>query len=151
MGKKHRRTIRREVDETISLATDEQLRNLRAELGREINARGAELSEIRRRLDAVIHEISGRKIGTTSGLRISEHAVLRYLERVKGVDMAAVREEIAALAETAEIKGDRGYARRQVGDLIFGSDEYQGHITTVYHANESTVVFDSGWSKEDRA
>ena len=33
--------------------------------------------------------------------RISDHAVIRYLERIKGVDIAAVRAEIMALCAHA--------------------------------------------------
>jgi len=41
------------------------------------------------------------------GLNISDHAVLRYMERVRGVDMEAIRAEIAAaVAEGQQIAPD---------------------------------------------
>lgn len=38
-------------------------------------------------------------------IHITEHAVYRYLERVKGIDMDAVRAEIAAKIAVAEAFG----------------------------------------------
>ena len=39
---------------------------------------------------------------TTRRIRITDHAVLRYLERVRGLDVEAVRAEIAASCAIAE-------------------------------------------------
>lgn len=38
----------------------------------------------------------------SSRFHITDHAVVRYLERVKGVDMKAVRREIAKAVQIAE-------------------------------------------------
>ena len=46
---------------------------------------------------------------TLRRIRITDHAVLRYLERVKGVDVAAARAEIAArVAVAADHPGATG-------------------------------------------
>lgn len=36
-------------------------------------------------------------MNTNAAVKVSDHAVLRYIERVKGVDLEALRREIAAL------------------------------------------------------
>lgn len=60
----------------------------------------------------------------TAAIRISDHAVLRYLERVCGLDIKAVRAEIARRAglaaehpgASAVISG--GFAFRLRGDVV---------------------------------
>lgn len=48
-------------------------------------------------------------------LHITDHAVLRYLERVHGVDIGAVRERIGAAVDTAAGAAERlGVARYAV-------------------------------------
>jgi hypothetical protein len=39
---------------------------------------------------------------TTAGMTISDHALVRFIERVKGVSLDCYREEIAALISPAE-------------------------------------------------
>lgn len=129
--------------DSIVQLDDEALRNLKYELGRAFNQQATVLNELRARLDAVKLEEQRRKTATATGLHISDHAVLRYLERVKGVDMAAVREEIAALAdETRRADSRDRYARRRspTSNLIFGLNEADGTVTTVFTDAEDAIM-----------
>jgi len=144
MGKRTRRRSRQNADATISAASDESLRNMQAELSRSANSLSAQLAELRRRMDMIANEIEGRKRGTSHGLRISDHAVLRYLERVRGIDMDATREEIAEIAARARVTSDGRYGVREGDGLLFGSDEDTGHITTVMTPREASTVTETG-------
>lgn len=65
----------------------------RASVGRQMHAVGKSYQELRMPNDFLTRRIRQVTSGET-GIGISDHAVLRYLERVKGVDMRAVRDEI---------------------------------------------------------
>lgn len=58
-----------------------------------------------KRLEKEIHKLNKRK-----GLIVSEHALLRYLERVTGIDLDMIRNEIASkeIVELAERFGGNG-------------------------------------------
>lgn len=61
---------------------------------------------------------------------ITDHAVIRYLERVQGVDIRAVRLEIAALVANGLEKGACG--------VLIAGIEYRiedGHVVTVQKAS----------------
>jgi hypothetical protein len=57
---------------------------------------------------------------------VSDHALLRYLERVKGIDVAAARTEIEALIGSAGMLGDAALVR---AGHIFVVEAYR--VTTV--------------------
>lgn len=58
-------------------------------------------------------------------LRVSDHAVVRYLERIRGLDIDALRDEIAGKAELAlDYPGSNGVLR-------------DGHL---YRVVNSTVI-----------
>lgn len=64
----------------------------------------------------------------TPTFEASDHAVVRYLERVKGVDITAIREEMALeCANAKEVCGDR---IRSANGAIFCLNA-EGFITTV--------------------
>lgn len=137
-----RRARHAEAIASVLEMADEQLKDLAHELGREIGQKGREMSEIRGRLDAVKAERERRATTTTQGFNISDHAVLRYLERIKGVDVQAVREEIAGLAKKQKLDrhGDR-YAREDTGGgLIFGFNGVDQTVTTIMTPRENNVV-----------
>lgn len=98
----HRAQRRREslyaAEDTIDAMTDNELNNVAFELGREMAARSQETNELRKRLTKVQGEKERRRTVTSVGICVSDHAVLRYLERHKGLDVAAVREEIMRMA-----------------------------------------------------
>lgn len=57
---------------------------------------------------------------------VTDHALVRYLERVHGVDIEAVRAEVAALVRPAY---ERGMVYFQTDDLIFALSGR--HVKTV--------------------
>lgn len=131
------------VRASIETLSDAELKNLAFELGREMGARSLEVNELRLRLEAVRAERDRRRTVTSEGICISDHAVLRYLERHKGLDVSAMREEIIAMARRAG-KFDSGdvYATRVDEDsgTIMGINELTGVVTTVFNPREATIM-----------
>jgi hypothetical protein len=135
-----RRDLLREATQTLKGLSIEQLRNLRFEVGRELNQQQTVINDLRLRLDAVMHEIAGRD-QEWDGYRITDHAVLRYLERHKGMNVDAVRQEIAEMVKAS--KGVDLTRRRHEGmKTTIGVDERDGFkaVTTVYHEEELAVM-----------
>jgi len=128
--------------EGVRELTDEQLKDLTHELGREKNQIGRMMGELSARIDAVRAERMRRNTATTKGFHISDHAVLRYLERIKGVDVAAVREEIAVLAARQKLeRHEHRYAREDTGDgLIFGFNGVDKTVTTIMTPTENSII-----------
>jgi hypothetical protein len=79
-----------------------------------------------RQLTLIVEAIDGAD--EARPFEASDHAVVRYLERVRGVDVSAVREEIAMTCERATAL---------IGDKMRGADGFlyccnnDGFITTV--------------------
>lgn len=142
-AKRRRKQARDVVNETLKLMSDSDLNNLCRELAREINARNQATKELRMRFDLAKMEKERRRTETTLGLHISDHAVLRYLERHKGVDIQAAREEIAVMGRRAGRLGSGDmYARRrdEVTGLTMGINEETNTITTVFNETENKIL-----------
>jgi hypothetical protein len=135
--RRRRRVLRAEALAAMTSLTDAELKNLRYEIGREIGIRAQAV-----RLEAVKDEISRRGISTPAGVHISDHAIVRYMERVKGVNIAAVRAEIGELAARARSQkgGRNGRRRDEATGLVFGCDETVQHVTTVFSEDELPVL-----------
>lgn len=142
-AKRRRQTLRDEAKAQLEAMSDSDLNNMCHELAREINARNQATNEVRIRLDWVRMEKERRRTSTTVGIHISDHAVLRYLERHKGVDTQAAREEIAAMGMRAgQLGSGNMYARRrdeQTG-LTMGINEETNIVTTVFNETESKII-----------
>jgi hypothetical protein len=95
--------------EEIEPLTLDELNVLRVELGREHNQHIQSANLTRKKLDTIKNVMFIRKNGGAIG--VTDHAVLRYLERHKGVDVRAAREEINELAQRrkASIEGSDGH------------------------------------------
>lgn len=80
----------------------DEVNSLRIELGREHadNLRASHLT--RAKLDVIRAVMFTRKNGGEIG--ISDHAVLRYMERHKGIDVRSVRLELAEIAKSHKLK-----------------------------------------------
>ena len=79
---------------------------------------------------------------TTAGIHISDHAVLRFLERYKGVDTQQVREEIVAMAQrSGKLDSGKQYARRRdhQSGITMGINELSNVVTTVFTETENAV------------
>lgn len=143
----HRAQRRREsfyaAEDAIKVMTDDELNNVAFELGREMSARSQEINELRKRLTKVQGEKERRRTMTSVGVCVSDHAVLRYLERHKGLDVAAVREEIMQMAgRVARLDSGDIHATRldEVTGLTIGLNEVTGVVTTLYNAREELVM-----------
>ena len=140
---RHRKEAFYAAEDTIKAMTDDELNNMAFELGREMSARSQEQNELRKRHEAVKHEKERRRTLTSVGICVSDHAVLRYLERHKGLDVAAVREEIMRLAgRIAQLDSGDIHASRRDDEtgLTIGLNEVTGVVTTLYNANERLVM-----------
>lgn len=70
------------------------------------------------------------------GLKVSGHAVLRYLERVRGVDLGAIEREIAdAVANGRDIGGGAVVGEKRTTFIV-----KDGWIVTVLPRGSSTYV-----------
>lgn len=128
------------IDGDIVSMSDADLKNLHYEVARAQNEARDKLAEINRRLDAIRAERMAREVRTSSGIAISEHAVVRYLERHKGMDIAAIREEIAALAMAATSARPGKYGLRHGDGISFGVDEEGKTVTTVLNGVEANII-----------
>lgn len=141
--KQRRKESSRAAKAEIANMSDADLKNMAFELGREIGQQAQITNELRIRLDAVRNERERRRTATEEGISISDHAVLRYLERHKGVDVKVIRAEIVEMARRAgKFDSGNGYARRVdgVSGLTMGLDEVRGVVTTVFVDRESAVM-----------
>lgn len=133
-GREQKRRAKKRIviDDTIAQMSDDDLRNLRAEIVREESVAWSVVNEVKRRKDMICKELDRRARPPTShGLGISDHAVVRYLERHKGMDIAAIREEIGELAAKASGGRSDKYGIRKGDGLAFAVDDETGHVLTV--------------------
>jgi hypothetical protein len=139
-----RQHARRTAREAILGLSDDDLRNMEKELGRELNQRISKANEIRTRFDIVRNEQERRRASATNGLLISDHAILRYLERYKGVDIQAIREEIAAMATRAKLPSPspQMYSKHKDPEtnITLAINEATNTVTTVFNDTETTIL-----------
>lgn len=97
----------------IEQLTNPQLVNLRDDINQELNAVGTRSRYLNRKRDHISAILRSR---ADPPIKISDHAVIRYLEKVKGHDLDAMRAEISALA--LEAKDGLGIICRGKGDAV---------------------------------
>jgi len=137
-----RRNLRQSAISALEALSMEELVNMRFELGRAVAAQCTMANDLRMRGEAVKVEIERRRTTTPSGVHITDHAVLRFLERAKGVDVNGARAELGKMAlEARSLSGGRmGQRRHEPTGLIFGVDEESVRVTTVFHDAEAAVM-----------
>ena len=122
----------------------EELINLRAETAREIGIIQSSISDLRSRIDLIREELDKRTDQQFNGFRITDHAVVRYLQRHKGIDMDAVRQEIAEIASRSKPtrnNGVRTIARKDDETaLSLGISEGDHTVTTVFQDRELVAL-----------
>jgi predicted nuclease with TOPRIM domain len=72
-----------------------QLNNAEADLEAlkiEVSNKQRELSQVQKNIDVLKYQMS--KLNNNDNLKVSEHAIVRYFERVKGFDIEAIEKEI---------------------------------------------------------
>jgi len=140
--KRRRKQVRQEAMDMLAKLSDGDLKNLRFEVGREMAMQSAKINSLRVRLDAIKSEFERRNTSTPAGIHITDHALVRYLERIKGVDVNAVRAEIGemALRARSERDGRMGRRRDPTTGLVIGMDENALHVTTVFGDDEMVAL-----------
>lgn len=108
-----------------SAARQKSLKDEVASLENQLRECNTEIKELNKRIDA----ISKQRLEPV----LTEHALLRYLERVKGVDLKAIHEEIL----TPEVKHQIGV----IGSGSFTQNGYrlivkQGIVITIENVGE---------------
>lgn len=126
------------ADKLASLISkpNSELVALRADIGSLMHVHGAAVNKLRIDAEAITAILHGRE---RPDLEVSDHAVVRWLEKVKGMDVTEIRNDIAAMARAAKANGD-GETCRAKGDAVAYS---HGDITFVVakHNTIVTVVF----------
>lgn len=118
------------VDE---MSTDDLIAE-RSSLGDQTRQLGARIASMNGRMGAINKELQRRQKNCNRP-EITDHAVLRYLERTKGLDVAAVRAEMSGLiAAATHEKRDHGRGALRNGNLLFL--RRQQRIQTVFFVNE---------------
>lgn len=138
------RAIQADVLSSIATLSDDELKNLTHELAREIEVLTNRRTALKQRIDGVRGERERRATLTTHGLHISDHAVMRYLERHKGVDVQAAREEIAAMAIANGWRDKHTEAGARAIDattgIVAGFNGKTGVVTTILNRDEIEVI-----------
>lgn len=137
-----RRDERQKAITVVRTLSDDDLKNVAHELGREMAQKANEMNDLRSRLDAVKMERQRRNTLTSGGLHISDHAVLRYLERYKGVDTAVIREEIAGMAKrSGRLDSGEQYSRHrdEKSGITMGINGVANIVTTVFTEAENDI------------
>lgn len=144
--RKARKAVRERTRAEIDTMTMQELKNMRAELSREIGLQAKTVQELRLRTETVKKEIERRETSTPVGLNISDHALVRYMERVKGIDMLAMRAELGEIAARAKNSkpGRHGARIDAISGLIVGVDEECMHVTTIFSPREAAVLDGDG-------
>ena len=102
----------------IANMTLDELNSLRVEIGRQHAIQCEAASVSRGKLDTIKAAMFALKHGGNIG--ISDHALLRYMERHKGIDVRAIRHELASLAKGTKtlIDGEQGHFLTSDGVVV---------------------------------
>jgi hypothetical protein len=140
--KKRRKQIKQEALEMLAKLSDADLKNLRHEVGREMAMQSVKINDLRVRLEAIRSEQERRGTLTPAGIHITDHALVRFLERVKGVDVESARAEIGEMAKRARSEKDGRMGRRRdpITGLVVGVDETTTNVTTVFGDDEMVAL-----------
>jgi len=115
-------TRRRKVKEVLTIKKDEQ-----QVLSREINQLIRNVKDI----ESNIQTLKAKKISINS-ITVTEHAILRYLERVEGVDIERVKKDIVDGETLKRIQTlGPGYYPRTVDEIPFRIRVKDNAVVTV--------------------
>ncbi len=119
---------------SISHMTLDDLHDLQNQLGMENSKLQTAKNICRMKLDA-IKAVMDEKRGQ-GDMGISDHAVLRYLERHKGLDVAAIRSEIRALIPEKRLSRRRKSEHHDIGDGLIAVIPGGSIVATIYKQKE---------------
>jgi len=115
---------------TFPAMSNDELASLRVDLGRVAQVKASEQTIAHSRIARITQILRARTRGRWD---VTDHAVIRYLERVKAVDVTAIREEIASIVDRAServpVKGDAtGLVANGLTFVVTGD----GRVVTVH-------------------
>jgi hypothetical protein len=113
-----------------------QLAAMRADLGSLMHVHGAMVNKFRVEAEAITAILHSRE---RPELEVSDHAIVRWLEKVRGFDMDALRREIAGAALKAK-QSTGGAICRAKGDAVAYTADNITFIVA-HRNNIVTVVF----------
>lgn len=128
------------IRKQLALLSDSELMSLQSETGKEMSSLGKKLSSRRSTLQLIKNELGRRSESrrATGGFLVSDHAIVRYLERHKNMDMEAIRKEIFTLAK--ESKRLDGSDRFKNGNAVLAINQDKQHISTIMNIEEEELV-----------
>jgi hypothetical protein len=113
-----------------------QLAAMRADLGSLMHVHGATVNKLRVESEAITAILHARD---RPDLEVSDHAIVRWLEKVKGFDMDALRQEITSAAQEAKRLGDNAICRAKGDAVAYTKDDIT--FVVAHRNNIVTVVF----------
>ncbi len=113
-----------------------QLAAMRADIDSLMHVHGAAVNRLRIEAEAITVILHQRE---KPELEVSDHAVVRWLEKVKGYDMDALRKEIADAAIEAKRNGDGAICRAKGDAVAYSKDDIT--FIVAHRNNIVTVVF----------
>lgn len=128
-------------EKPLSEMTNDELVTKRVELGRKMNWLKQEMGKLHSKNDRIRDELKSRDPNLE--IEVSDHAVLRYLERAKGIDINAIRQEIREniLAGNGDVKV-KGRAEGVLHDgLVYVVVRGGNAVATVFEAREYQVRY----------
>lgn len=125
-----RRVNPAEVDGLLALSLDE-LHALGRVAGQKLSQITAEMIAAKTEIANISAAIKAKRNGDDNLFGVSDHAVLRYLERVKGLDVKAVRDEIRAYVQ-ARVEAGRQNQIIDMGDGISAAVTDARTVATVW-------------------
>lgn len=129
----------------LAKMSDQDLLDVRNELSAAMGRASQEMQRMRANIERVKNELKMRQQGNIGrgDPIVSDHAVVRYLERHKGVDIIAVRDEIRAMAKRAKYERDEKKGERlrdeQSGVALVWSTE-RNSIATILSGDAEALI-----------
>lgn len=123
--------LSKEDKDRIRCLPENELLALRSEIGKDIEKLGRKIVRKRAVLQVIKNELAKRaeKLQAKGSFLVSDHAVVRYLQRHRNLDIDAVKDEIRALAKNGHKIGANGLIRS--GDIVLASNRDTSTITTI--------------------
>lgn len=113
-----------------------ELAAIRADIGSLMHVYGATVNRLRIEAEAITSILHTRD---KPEFEVSDHAVVRWLQKVKGYDMDALRREIAQTALEAKANGDGAICRAKGDAIAYRKDDIT--FIVARRNNIVTVVF----------
>lgn len=108
----------RDALETRLGSIEAEIAGVKAEMAARLSGVEGEAQRVRTRLGQIIGEISRREAADAVVPTISDHALLRYIERLCGVDIEAMKAELLTDAVVLAIKSGASAVKSSVGTMV---------------------------------